>query len=113
LIAFQLLRCYLKNRQQIAPPTASMKLLCLPIAFLYAVVKGQLDKSFAFVRNADLLRWEPVSVLRGNYVAANFASLSSKSYKNLATELKSSNLLKVHHSMENSGFEPLTSTLQK
>ena len=91
-----------------------MKLLCLPIAFLYAVVKGQLVSRTCLLTETLILSLEAGQhVLHGNYVTANFASLSSVSCKNLATELKSSNLFNVHDSVENSGFEPLTSTLQK
>ena len=68
-----------------------MKLLCLPIAFLYAVVKGQLASRTCLLAETLILTVEAGQrVFHGNYVTANFASLSSIRCEILATELKSS-----------------------
>ena len=56
-----------------------MKLLCLPIAFLYAVVKGQLAGRLASCRTPISALGAGRRVFHGNYVTANFADLSSVS----------------------------------
>ena len=75
-----------------------MKLLCLPIAFLYAVVKGQLMLRLSLRIETPILSLEAGRrVFHGNKVTANLADLSSVIYNN-ATQSKSSKLKGVAQS---------------
>ena len=89
-----------------------MKLLCLPIAFLYAVVKGQLmPKHLASHRNADPRYGGWSARVSQQLGCRKLSGLVERFVKRDRTQNEKTEC--TTRRMENSGFEPLTSTLQK